>query len=117
MAAPQERWLPVNENLGAMKAQLLGAGFPPLADDDVSGVQVPTLLMTGERSPAVLLRLTDRLQELLPNAQRVEIPGASHRDARGEPGRGQPGDHPFLHRVLSCRSPGRASGRRSKGSS
>ena len=77
--ASAERMAQVNENLGAMKAQLLGAGFPPLADDDVSGVQVPTLLMTGERSPAVLLRLTDRLQELLPNAQRVEIPGASHR--------------------------------------
>jgi pimeloyl-ACP methyl ester carboxylesterase len=34
--------------------------------------------MTGERSPAVLLRLTDRLQELLPNAERVGIAGASH---------------------------------------
>jgi pimeloyl-ACP methyl ester carboxylesterase len=34
--------------------------------------------MTGERSPAYLPRLTDRLQQLLPNAERVEIAGASH---------------------------------------
>jgi pimeloyl-ACP methyl ester carboxylesterase len=57
---------------------VLGEGFPPLSDDDVRGVQVPTLLMTGERSPAYLPRLTDRLQQLLPNAERVEIAAASH---------------------------------------
>jgi pimeloyl-ACP methyl ester carboxylesterase len=44
----------------------------------VRSVQVPTLLMTGERSPAVLLRLTDRVQQLLPSAERVEIAPASH---------------------------------------
>jgi pimeloyl-ACP methyl ester carboxylesterase len=37
-----------------------------------------TLLVGGERSPAVLHRLTDRLQELLPNAERIEIAGVSH---------------------------------------
>ena len=34
--------------------------------------------VTGELSPAYMLRLTDRLQELLPNAERTVIPGASH---------------------------------------
>ena len=34
--------------------------------------------MTGERSPAYLPRLTDRLQQLLPTAERVEIAAASH---------------------------------------
>jgi pimeloyl-ACP methyl ester carboxylesterase len=34
--------------------------------------------LTGERSPAFLLRLTDRLEELLPIVERVEIPDASH---------------------------------------
>jgi pimeloyl-ACP methyl ester carboxylesterase len=33
---------------------------------------------SGERSSAYLLRLTDRLQQLLPHAERVEIAGASH---------------------------------------
>jgi pimeloyl-ACP methyl ester carboxylesterase len=33
--------------------------------------------MTGERNPAYLLRLTDRLQRL-PDVERVGIAGASH---------------------------------------
>lgn len=41
-------------------------------------MSAPTLLVTGQHSPAVLLRLTDRLQELLPHAERVQIDGASH---------------------------------------
>jgi pimeloyl-ACP methyl ester carboxylesterase len=74
----EERRQQARENLNALRAQLLGAGFPPLSDDDVRRVRIPTLLMTGERSPAFLLRLTDRLQELLPDVERIEIAGASH---------------------------------------
>jgi pimeloyl-ACP methyl ester carboxylesterase len=59
-------------------AQLLGKGFPPLSADDVRRIHVPTLLVTGEDSPAFLKRLADRLAELLPNLERVEIPDASH---------------------------------------
>ena len=65
---------------------MLGAGFPPLRDDDVRGVAAPTLLMTGERSPAYLPRLTDRLQQLLPNVERVEIAAASHLMSEESPG-------------------------------
>jgi pimeloyl-ACP methyl ester carboxylesterase len=75
---PQERLQQARENLNALRAQLLGAGFPPLSERDVRRVRVPTLLMTGERSPAFLLRLTDYLQQLLPDVERVEIAGASH---------------------------------------
>jgi pimeloyl-ACP methyl ester carboxylesterase len=75
---PEARQQQMRDNLSALRAQMLGAGFPPLGDDDVRGVRAPVLLLTGEHSPAVLLRLTDRLEELLPNAQRVEIAGASH---------------------------------------
>ena len=42
--------------------------------------------MTGERSPAYLPRLTDRLQQLLPNAERVEIAAASHLMNEENPG-------------------------------
>jgi hypothetical protein len=76
------------ENLNTLRARVLGAGFPPLSDDDVRGVATPTLLMTGERSPAYPLRLTDRLQQLLPNTDR----GRLAPDARGEPRRGQRSD-------------------------
>ena len=75
---PEDARQRMRENLGAARAQLLGAGFPPLEDEEVRGVRVPTLLVTGEHSPAFLLRLTDRLEELLPLVDRVEIPGASH---------------------------------------
>jgi pimeloyl-ACP methyl ester carboxylesterase len=66
------------DNLSALEAQLLGAGFPPLSDGDVRGVRIPVLLLTGERSPAFLLRLTDRLEALLPTVERKGIPAASH---------------------------------------
>ena len=75
---PQERKQQARENVNALRAQVLGAGFPPLSDDDVRRVAAPTLLISGERSPAYPLRLTDRLQQLLPNAERVEIAAASH---------------------------------------
>ncbi len=75
---PDDRKQQMRENVATARAQLLGAGFPPLEDNDVRGVRVPTLLATGERSPSIFLRITDRLQELLPNVERVTIPGASH---------------------------------------
>ncbi len=75
---PEARKQQMRENVSVLRAQMLGAGFPPLSDDDVRGVVAPTLLVTGERSPAFLHRLTDRLEELLPNVERVEIKGASH---------------------------------------
>jgi pimeloyl-ACP methyl ester carboxylesterase len=75
---PEVRKQQARENLNSLRAQVLGAGFPPLSEDDVRRVAAPTLLMTGERSPAYPLRLTDRLQELLPNAERVQIAAASH---------------------------------------
>ena len=66
------------ENLSSMKAQLLGAGMPPLSADEVRSVQAPTLLLSGEQSPAAFQRLVDYLHELLPNSERAEIAGVSH---------------------------------------
>ena len=83
---PEERKQQARENLGTLRAQLLGAGFPPLDEEDVRGMRVPTLLITGQRSPAFLLRLTERLQRLLPNAERVDIAGASHAMQEENPG-------------------------------
>lgn len=37
----------------------------------VMAARVPTLLVTGKRSPRLLNRLTDRLQELLPHTTRI----------------------------------------------
>jgi pimeloyl-ACP methyl ester carboxylesterase len=75
---PEARKQQMRDNVRSLRAQLLGAGFPPLAAADLRGIRAPALLVTGERSPAVFLRLTDCLEELLPRAERVAIPGASH---------------------------------------
>jgi pimeloyl-ACP methyl ester carboxylesterase len=75
---PEARREQMRDNVRALRAQVLGAGFPPLSDDDVRNIRAPVLLVTGEISPRMLLRLTDRLEELLPVVERVEIPHASH---------------------------------------
>lgn len=64
--------------LNFFKAELLGSGFAPLDPDDVSAVGCRVLLLTGERSPRLFHRFTDHLEELLPRAERREIPAASH---------------------------------------
>jgi len=66
------------DNVAVDKAQLLGEGFPPLSDEQVRGVSAPTLLLHAQQSPAFLHRLSDRLEELLPDVRRMEVPGASH---------------------------------------
>lgn len=68
----------VRDNIAADRAQLLGGAFPPLAAADVRALRMPILLMTGARSPALFSRLVERLHELVPHAQRIEIPDAAH---------------------------------------
>jgi pimeloyl-ACP methyl ester carboxylesterase len=75
---PEEHKQQFRENASTVRAQTLGAGFPPLNKEDVRGVRVPTLLISGELSPGFLHRLVDRLQELLPNVERISIANASH---------------------------------------
>jgi pimeloyl-ACP methyl ester carboxylesterase len=75
---PEARKQHMRDNVGSARAQLLGAGFPPLVDDDVRGIRAPVLLITGEHSPVLFLRVTDRLEELLPIVERIAIPAASH---------------------------------------
>ena len=96
---PAERAQHMRENLNSLRAQLLGAGFPALADDDVRGVAAPTLLMTGERSPAVLLRLTERLHEFAPELRTGGDRGSLAPDARGELTCRQRGDPPLSRPV------------------
>ena len=61
------------------KAELLSDTFmEPLDESDVANIQLRTLLVTGGKSPIFLHRLTDRLEELIPNTERIDIPHASH---------------------------------------
>jgi len=65
-------------NINTIKAEFLGSGYPPISPEKISRVQIPTLLINGEKSPAVFYRLMDRVEELLPNAERIKIPQSSH---------------------------------------
>ena len=75
----QERWDQIHENLFEMKLLKRDAEvFPPIDDDGVRGIRAPVLLVVGEQSPFHIRVLVDRLDELLPDVERVEIPDASH---------------------------------------
>jgi pimeloyl-ACP methyl ester carboxylesterase len=76
---PEERKQQMRENVNAFRAQMLGAGFPPLTEDEVRGVRAPSLLITGERTPAFQRHLSDRVHQLLPRAERITVADASHR--------------------------------------
>jgi pimeloyl-ACP methyl ester carboxylesterase len=60
------------------RAEFLGSGFLPLDVQKLRGIVTPTMLLTAQSSPRVFHRLADRLEELLPHAERVEVPHASH---------------------------------------
>lgn len=62
----------------AIKAEFLGSGFAPLDAEQVRNVCAPALLITGRHSHSLFHRLADRLDELLPYIERIEIEGASH---------------------------------------
>lgn len=48
------------------------------AEAEAARVTMPVLLVTGADSPPMFGQITDRLQRLLPHAERIEIPAASH---------------------------------------
>ena len=77
---PKEIRAQLYENRNELRALMLhpDPNVPPMGLEVVRRMPVPVLLVTGERSPAFLLRITDRLEELLPIVERVEIPEASH---------------------------------------
>jgi pimeloyl-ACP methyl ester carboxylesterase len=64
--------------VNTIKAEFLGSGFAPLDAEQIRSVQTPILLVNGEHSPGLFHRLLDRLEELLPNSERIEISDASH---------------------------------------
>jgi len=68
----------VYDNLSNVKAEILGSGFAPLDPNRVRTIMTPVLLITGDHSVSLFHYIIDRLQELLPHAERAEIEGASH---------------------------------------
>jgi non-heme chloroperoxidase len=52
--------------------------FPNIDRNAAKGLTVPTLLITGEKTLPEMRMITDELSRLLPNAEVVRIPGATH---------------------------------------
>ena len=52
--------------------------FPALSPADVARLHTPTLLVQGEVSPPMFGHVTEELARVLPHAERVTIPAASH---------------------------------------
>ncbi len=84
-------------NVGPLKAQLK-AGFPAFGAPDARTIQVPTLLVSGANSPAPLTAVIDRLAELIPNADRLTIAGATHNMFNSHPAQFNRGVLDFLDR-------------------
>jgi len=83
---PEEAKANIMDNATAFKAELLGPGFPErFPEKEVSELQVPTLLVYGEKSPKFFHSISDKLYKLLPNGQRVFINDASHDMHEGNP--------------------------------
>jgi pimeloyl-ACP methyl ester carboxylesterase len=64
-------------------AWVIREGVRTLAEDQTplaafSSLDVPTLLMTGERSPLPARKVIDRLANAMPDARHAVIPGAGH---------------------------------------
>ena len=76
-AIPQEQLQRFLENVGPLKAQLR-AGFPTFGPNDAKATRVPTLLVSGTKTPRHVMAVTDRLQTLIPDVERLDIAGASH---------------------------------------
>jgi pimeloyl-ACP methyl ester carboxylesterase len=76
-AMPQEQLQRFFENAGPLRAQLR-AGFPTFGPDDARAIRVPTLLVSGTKTPRHVRAVTDRLEGLIPEVQRLDIAGASH---------------------------------------
>ena len=74
------------DNANALKVELLGRGFTRFPVEEATGCKIPVLLVYGEKSPKVFHAISDRLAEILPNAERAFISGASHSMHRDNPG-------------------------------
>jgi pimeloyl-ACP methyl ester carboxylesterase len=66
------------DNAKAHRASLLGAGLPVFTAADAAAIKAPTQLLRGSDTPGFQRRINQRLAALIPGAQDVSVPNASH---------------------------------------
>ena len=77
------------ESARALRLELLAGPedyMPQIADEQIHSVQLPVLLLNGQKSPRLFSLITDELERLLPDTYRILIPGAGHAMHVGNPG-------------------------------
>ena len=52
--------------------------MPPVALEELQGLNIPTLLLSGEKSPELFHFITDALHAAIPGSRRATIPSADH---------------------------------------
>ncbi|HZE06757.1 MAG TPA: alpha/beta hydrolase, partial [Solirubrobacteraceae bacterium] len=101
---PKEKLERFLDNVGPLKAQIR-TGFPQFGEADARTINVPTLLVSGTKSPPHMTAVTDRLQALLPDVRRLDIAGATHNMFDSHPAVFNPGVLEFINsqeRVTRC---------------
>lgn len=68
----------MTDNIAAHRATMLGAGLPVFTAADAAAIDTPTLLIHGAATPVFQQRINQRLAGLIPGAQDICIPKASH---------------------------------------
>jgi pimeloyl-ACP methyl ester carboxylesterase len=72
----KERLEQVRGNM--INAEFLGSGYPSLEINRIRNIDVPALLVYGQKSPGLFHLLLDRLHEVMPDTHQILITGASH---------------------------------------
>lgn len=75
---PAERRPAMAERMCSVVPQWHAAFGEPTLLSEFAGVEVPTLLLTGSRSPAPTRRISALLRGVLPQARSVELEGLGH---------------------------------------
>lgn len=77
-AVPEAKRPAMSGSLGAVALNFWAALSEPMRARQFAGVDVPTLVLVGERSPLAGRRVAGRVAEVLPDARLVRLDGAGH---------------------------------------
>jgi len=66
------------QNTAETEGSSITDGFTPISPDEVARLEIPVLLIHGEKSPNLFIKIIDTLHARLPNSTLYELPNASH---------------------------------------
>ena len=78
------------EIAGALRLEFLAPPddyMPPLTPEEIQAVDLPVLLLEGEKSPRYFGIIADELERILPKSTRARVPGAGHAMYAANPAR------------------------------